>query len=227
MRLDLAKFLEEQKFCKIAISGLLTPSQTHFCERQAKQVVRRGDVKSQYSSDEEFCSDDSVHEALEGGNKIGFKELTARDHYHFVDAMTNRMNETDQRLLKQSISYHDELKSVGDVRDMEEGASAYRKQNTYVNESEMSNQNFGPKKRVGFNDMSSRLYDDERTNLNMNLNATLESRADNNLTRITDSMRKIKSNFVSRKQAETIEFMPVAADDTSKFGEATQKMNKM
>lgn len=26
MRLDLAKFLEEQKFCKIALSGLLTPS---------------------------------------------------------------------------------------------------------------------------------------------------------------------------------------------------------
>ena len=26
MRLDLAKFLEEQKFCKIALSGLLTPA---------------------------------------------------------------------------------------------------------------------------------------------------------------------------------------------------------
>ena len=33
MRLDLAKFLEEQKFCKIALSGLLTPSQLLFCEK--------------------------------------------------------------------------------------------------------------------------------------------------------------------------------------------------
>ena len=53
MRLDLAKFLEEQKFCKIALSGLLTPSQVLFCEKQAKQVVRSGDFKSDYSSDEE------------------------------------------------------------------------------------------------------------------------------------------------------------------------------
>ena len=33
LRLDLAKFLEEQKFCKIALSGLLTPSQLLFCEK--------------------------------------------------------------------------------------------------------------------------------------------------------------------------------------------------
>ena len=64
MRLDLAKFLEEQKFCKIALSGLLSPSQLLFCEKQAKQVVRSGDFKSDYSSDEEndYDSDDSVVE---------------------------------------------------------------------------------------------------------------------------------------------------------------------
>ena len=33
MRMDIAKFLEEQKFCKIAISGLLTPAQLMFCDK--------------------------------------------------------------------------------------------------------------------------------------------------------------------------------------------------
>jgi len=61
MRMDIAKFLEEQKFCKIAISGLLTPSQLMFCEKQSKQIVRHGNIKSTYSDDEEgFYSDDSV-----------------------------------------------------------------------------------------------------------------------------------------------------------------------
>ena len=53
MRMDIAKFLEEQKFCKIALSGLLTPAQLQFCEKQAKQVVRHGNLRSQYSSEEE------------------------------------------------------------------------------------------------------------------------------------------------------------------------------
>ena len=33
MRMDIAKFLEEQKFCKVALSGLLTPAQLMFCEK--------------------------------------------------------------------------------------------------------------------------------------------------------------------------------------------------
>lgn len=59
--MDIAKFLEDQKFCKVALSGLLTPAQTMFCEKQAKQVVRHGNIRSTYSSEEEaFNSDDSV-----------------------------------------------------------------------------------------------------------------------------------------------------------------------
>ena len=53
MRMDIAKFLEEQKFCKIALSGLLTPAQLMFCEKQSKQIVRFGNIKSTYSDDEE------------------------------------------------------------------------------------------------------------------------------------------------------------------------------
>lgn len=53
MRMDICKFLEEQKFCKVAISGLLTPAQLKFCEKQAKQVVRHGNTRSTYSSEEE------------------------------------------------------------------------------------------------------------------------------------------------------------------------------
>lgn len=86
----------------------------------------------------------------------------------------------------------------------------------------MGNQNFGPKKRVNFPaDVSSRFaYDDERDaimNSNINVNATIDSRDANNVTRITDSMRKAKSNFVTRKQAEDIQFMPVSAEDTTRF----------
>ena len=51
--MDIAKFLEEQKFCKIALSGLLTPAQLMFCEKQSKQIVRFGNIKSTYSDDEE------------------------------------------------------------------------------------------------------------------------------------------------------------------------------
>jgi len=36
MRMDIAKFLEDQKYCKVALSGLLTPAQVMFCEKQAK-----------------------------------------------------------------------------------------------------------------------------------------------------------------------------------------------
>ena len=36
MRMDVAKYLEEQKFCKFALNSLLTPAQQMFCEKQAK-----------------------------------------------------------------------------------------------------------------------------------------------------------------------------------------------
>ena len=99
--MDIAKFLEEQKFCKIAISGLLTPSQAMFCEKQAKQIVRHGNYKSTYSSDEEhYNSDDSI---MGGADKHGMA-VRPNDNYAYVDAMSNRLNETDARLLRASIN---------------------------------------------------------------------------------------------------------------------------
>ena len=99
MRLDLAKFLEEQKYCKIAISGLLTPSQQLFCEKQAKQVVRNGDIKSKYS-DDELNSDDSIEDGV-------LKHQTGtihKDAMPYVDVLSDRLNPTDLRLLRHSIN---------------------------------------------------------------------------------------------------------------------------
>ena len=82
---------------------MLTPAQLTFCEKQAKQVVRHGNIKSTYSSDEErYNSDDSV---IPGKNQqqVGVV-LRPNDGYAYVDAMTNRLNETDLRLLRASIN---------------------------------------------------------------------------------------------------------------------------
>ena len=103
MRMDIAKFLEEQKFCKIALSGLLTPAQLMFCEKQAKQIVRLGNIKSTYSDDEEHLhSDDSVMGGF-GKHQVGVV-TRPNDNYAYVDAMTNRLNETDLRLLRAAVN---------------------------------------------------------------------------------------------------------------------------
>ena len=109
MRTDIAKFLEEQKFCKIALSGLLTPAQLMFCEKEAKQVVRYGNYKSTYSSDEEhYLSDDSVKW---GRHQVGVVDRP-HDNYKYVDAMTNRLNDTDLRLLRASINEKPQSKAL-------------------------------------------------------------------------------------------------------------------
>jgi len=121
--MDIAKFLEDQKFCKVAISGLLTPAQQMFCAKQAKQVVRHGNVRSTYSSEEDqFNSDDSVLGAAR--QKVGVT-IGNQDRYPYVDSMTNRMNETDARLLRGAIN--DKPKDKPSLRDDENGllASAY------------------------------------------------------------------------------------------------------
>ena len=130
MRMDIAKYLEEQKYCKIALSGLLTPAQQSFCEKQAKQIVRHGNVHSTYSSDEEqWNSDDSVL----GKNKIGVA-IKPDDRFTYVDAMTNRLNETDLRLLRASINERPEKHKTGGDN---EGGRIVR--SNFSNEQHMTN----------------------------------------------------------------------------------------
>lgn len=134
MRMDIAKFLEDQKFCKVAISGLLSPAQLMFCEKQAKQVVRHGNTRSTYSSDEErFNSDDSVLGGF-GAHGAGVVVKT-NDNYAYVDAMTNRLNETDVRLLRASINDRPKDQPQGD----NEGGSFPDK---FLHEQELKNQGF-------------------------------------------------------------------------------------
>ena len=66
-------------------------------------MVRSGDFKSDYSSDEEkdFESDDSVIETNKA--KVGVTSQH-RDNLAYVDAMVNRHNPTDLRLLRASIN---------------------------------------------------------------------------------------------------------------------------
>jgi len=140
MRMDIAKFLEEQKFCKIALSGLLTPSQLMFCEKEAKQVVRHGNVRSTYSSDEErFNSDDSVVGGF-GKHGVGVVVKT-NDNYAYVDAMTKRLNETDIRLLRASINDRPKQNTAGD----NEGGSL---PDRFIHEEEETNQRFEYKPKV-------------------------------------------------------------------------------
>ena len=61
-------------------------------------------MRSTYSSEEEqekFNSDDSVDEP--GRQKYGVV-VKQHDRFNYVDAMTNRLNETDARLLRSSIN---------------------------------------------------------------------------------------------------------------------------
>jgi uncharacterized membrane protein YdfJ with MMPL/SSD domain len=140
MRMDIAKFLEEQKFCKIALSGLLTPAQLMFCEKQSKQIVRHGNVKSTYSDDEEqFHSDDSVMGGY-GKHKVGVT-VHPNDNFAYVDAMTNRLNDSDLRLMRASVN--DRPKELASA-DNEGGQIP----NSYTNEQHMTNQAF--EKKVSF-----------------------------------------------------------------------------
>lgn len=66
--------------------------------------MRHGNVRSTYSSEEEekFNSDDSVDVAPD---KLRFGAVNNQfETYKYVDAMTNRNNETDRRLLRASIN---------------------------------------------------------------------------------------------------------------------------
>ena len=64
--------------------------------------MRHGNLRSTYSSDEElFNSDDSVVNAAR--HKVGVIQ-TPYDNFAYVDAMTNRLNETDLRLLRGSVN---------------------------------------------------------------------------------------------------------------------------
>ena len=138
--MDIAKFLEEQKFCKIALSGLLTPAQLTFCEKQSKQIVRHGNIRSTYSDDEEqLHSDDSVIGGP-GRHQVGVA-VRPNDNYAYVDAMTNRLNDTDLRLLRASVNDRPQEQQAAD----NEGGQI---PNSYTNEHHMSNQAY--EKKVNF-----------------------------------------------------------------------------
>ena len=66
-----------------------------------------------YSSDEEHpVSDDSILDGV-GKHQVG---VAARpnDNYAYVDAMTNRLNETDARLLRAAIGEREGAQRSGD-----------------------------------------------------------------------------------------------------------------
>jgi len=102
-----------------------------FCEKQAKQIVRHGNIKSTYSDDEDrFDSDDSVMGG-HGKHQVGVA-MHPNDNYAYVDAMTNRLNETDLRLLRASVNDRPKEHQGGD----NEGGTI---PNSYTNEQQMSN----------------------------------------------------------------------------------------
>jgi len=106
-----------------------------FCEKEAKQVVRHGDIRSVYSDDEEmFHSDDSVLDTAQ--NRVGVVKR-GNDNYGYVDAMTNRLNETDLRLLRAAVNERPKVKAVGggDVESVMLPSS-------YTNEHSQINQEF-------------------------------------------------------------------------------------
>ena len=66
--------------------------------------MRHGNIRSAYSSDEEhYFSDDSVINIVKNQYKVGVADRE-NDNYAYVDAMVNRHNETDLRLLRASIN---------------------------------------------------------------------------------------------------------------------------
>jgi len=83
--------------------------------------VRHGNVRSTYSSDEEqFNSDDSVLGAAR--HKVGVV-IGDMDNFKYVDAMANRMNETDARLLRGSIGDRDKDGVPGDNESTAQNAA--------------------------------------------------------------------------------------------------------
>lgn len=109
MRMDIAKFLEDQKFCKVALNALMTAEQQLFCEKQAKQVIRhRSNLRSAYSSDEENQFYDQYVGTEDGSsgrpkNQVGVA-VKVNDAFAYVDAMTNRRNPADLRMLGAAIN---------------------------------------------------------------------------------------------------------------------------
>jgi len=91
-------------------------------------------MRSTYSSDEEiFNSDDSVMGGF-GSRKVGVV-VKNNDNFAYVDAMTNRLNETDLRLLRASINDRPKPNPAGD----NEGGSFPDK---FLHEQELTNQDF-------------------------------------------------------------------------------------
>lgn len=70
-------------------------------------------MRSTYSDDEEkelYDSDDSVLGA--GRHKVGV-QVKEHDRFNYVDAMTNRFNESDARLLRAAINDEPKDKPIG------------------------------------------------------------------------------------------------------------------
>lgn len=133
-------------------------------------MVRSGDFKSDYSSDEErgADSDDSV---IDGNRaKVG---VTAqhKDNLGYVDAMVNRHNPTDLRLLRASINEHagKSTKRNGRATDAGRGTPGA---NDYGDEADTENQEFT--KKIAFEDV------DTNKSLNIEKNVDITIATDSN-----------------------------------------------
>ena len=90
--------------------------------------MRNGDVHSKYSDEELNKSDDSIADGV-GKHQVAVVS-TLKDNMVYVDKMTDRLNETDLRLLRHSINQD------------------YEKDNEKYDESKATNQEFSMQEKV-------------------------------------------------------------------------------
>ena len=179
-----------------------------FCEKQAKQVVRHGNVRSTYSSDEEreqWNSDDSVDEA---GKSFGV-HLKSHDRYTYVDAMTNRLNETDARLLRASINNKEKKKPLGHLNGVDPENGILNED--YTNEQNMTNQGFTKKVSFGPNDGQPQGPPPRKPKINVTKNTTVITSGANNGA--TDTSRNMSYRGAKEQDKLTGEIDDVAKRD--------------
>ncbi len=95
----------------LAMRGLLSHSQHLFCLRQGQILVREGLLKDV----SDFDSNDSIDVDERDSRKVANAPKIQEQH-SYVDVLSARLNEVDQRLLKYSMDMN--LKHEEEPRDM-------------------------------------------------------------------------------------------------------------
>lgn len=89
-RMDLAKFLRDQKKTNLALRGLLSQSQHMFCERQGQILVREGMLHdlSDIDSNDSVDMDDASYKKVHNAPRVA-------ETHSYVDVLAHRLNEVD------------------------------------------------------------------------------------------------------------------------------------